>query len=326
MQDGSAQPISPAVPNSQSPELVTVGSPWAVFKVIADKRWLKNTFRLSWSYAPACIMPAVLGVVGSLCCLFGSYLSASSMTDSNFNAFNVIKAMLVLLVALGIAISAFVWSLSAWLMRLTTFCRAFEKLTSSQLLQPMSKDLMLTVFRQSAQEIEKRKVFLTKFYFVVSLYMVVPLLVFTVSFGLKMMVDYPQLLPGVTISLPSWLVTLAGLSAVISAGFLCVLSLISVVVSANSQRQAASAATEALSLSFKYCWPASALTAVMLLIFLLLSDPQAIFGYANRMQSFLSPGMLLMESGQSIWQGAVTVIMLPLMMSPFCELLRGRVK
>jgi hypothetical protein len=329
--DGSAQqiPSLEAMPEGDGPaaQVVAGRSRSNIFKLFFNKIWLSNALYTAWLFAPKCIVPAVIGEVGSLFTTFGCLSAMGPLASGSSVDFTVLlqSFFIMLLTFVGVLVCV-VWSLSAWLMRLTTYCRAFTSFTATELSVPLSKDRILTQLNEATVEVASRKMYLAKFYFFVSLLMAVPMVLCFACLFVRL--AFFNGASGQTPLLPAPIGGAFVTIATILAMGLLTLSLVAVVVSALSQETAERASMQAASLTGKQFCELTLVSVLMLVLITVISSPDLLtsFSQSGFMKVHLTPQEMAVFVAKSVWQAAVSVLMLPLTMAPICELLRGRVK
>ena len=120
--------------------------------------------RVSFAYAPNCILPAVALSGANIVMLLGMHLILKSANQSQIDFNDLIRAACVGIGSLVIGLVLTCWSVGAWLFRLTAFARA--------LLTNAEPDGM--VFAQSIAEIRRRAKYLLALWFFASLIILVP--------------------------------------------------------------------------------------------------------------------------------------------------------
>jgi hypothetical protein len=239
---------------------------------------------------------------------------------------NLIESLLVLIVTLIAALLLYVWSFGLWLIRLTTFCRAFELMNVRALSIPLSQARILQDFRDCRSDVDSRKGFLAKFYFFISLYMIVPICLFMICFSLKLAIMFPTLIAGLQLKFPTWLDYTATAVAVVLGIVLSVFSMTSVVVSANSVMKVEAASMQAIILTIKYFLQIALISGVMVFFLAIVSEPQLLTSFPPKISIDVLKSNIWSEMLENLWQGLVSIVMMPLLFAPVCELLRGKVK
>ena len=327
--DGSAQqvPSVEAMPKADVPSAhVGAGrSRSNVFSLFFNKNWLSNALYTAWLFAPKCIVPAVIGEAGSLFTTFGCLSAMGPLASGGNVDFTVLiqSFFIMLLTFVGVLVCV-VWSLSAWLMRLTTYCRAFTSFTATELSVPLSKERILAQLNEATAEVARRKMYLAKFYFFLTLLMAVPMVLCFACLFVRFSLFNAS--SGQSPLLPSYFGGAFVSIATILAMGLLTLSLVAVVVSAISQETAERASMQAASLTGKQFCELTLVSVLMLVLITVISSPDLLTSFSQMDLMHLTPKEVAVFIAKSVWQAAVSVLMLPLTMAPICELLRGRVK
>jgi hypothetical protein len=329
--DGSAQqiPSLEAMPEADAPSARAGAgrSRSNIFSLFFNKNWLSNALYTAWLFAPKCIVPAVIGEVGSLFTTFGCLSAMGPLASGgNVDFMVLVQSFFIMLLTFVGVLVCVVWSLGAWLMRLTTYCRAFTSFTATELSVPLSKERILTQLSAATKEVASRKMYLAKFYFFLTLLMVVPMVLCSVCFLVRL--AFFNAASGQPPLLPSYFGAAFVTTGTVLAMGLLTLSLVAVVVSAISQETAERASMQAASLTGKQFCELTLVSVLMLVLITIISSPDLLtsFSQTEFMKVHLSPKEVAVFVAKSVWQAAVSVLMLPLTMSPICELLRGRVK
>jgi hypothetical protein len=154
----------------------------------------------------------------------------------------------------------------------------------------------------------------------ITVYMLAPIVCFTVcmgcSFGLKL-VHIPDLV------LPQWFEISSAIGMIVSGIFIAVLSMISIVVSASCKQDIQKSVYRTIGLSVNCFLPCLALTLITGTMLLITTEPFSPFIYSHTEVTLNGQAFAVMVTN-SLWQNLVSIFMVPFIVVPFCELLRGR--
>lgn len=297
---------------------------WRVFALLVDKQWLRNILAITWQFAPRCILPAALCTFASIVAIAANILSAAPFHASKLELTSFISAFLISLLGLIVCLVALPWALAMWIMRLTGYARAISSLPSTALAAPLTQDNIQIALTQATDAVAQRKKYLTKFFMFVTLNMALPAIIFLVAATLVIM-STPMLMPNMATILPQWLGLVALCVATIIGFFLVGYSFIAVAVAGISDSKPHEHAWRSLVLTIKGILPISLIVLLVTAIDTFISSPQTFFRpmivgpFAHQL------GDLAGLSLEQIWSGIVSVVLLPLCIAPFCELIRGRI-
>lgn len=308
--------LNPNVNEQQAPSF------WFAFHTLRSKMWWKNAFLSAITFAPHCFVPAAFGTMFAVILVVGNNLSFSPLNNQPFDITAVFKAMAILLVTGIVAIALLFISFGGWLIALTAYTKSFASLSRAQL---VTSELDARELRElqlkTIAEVKERRAHLGKYWCYASLLMLIPLLATGLAIVLK--VCEPQFSAALSFKMPPGADVALTVFAACSSLYLTAFSLIGIVVSSVSNKEPVEAVQSTVLLSFKAFVPAGLLAAVLLLVNVLVTAPQEIPVLLHPDPAQLMSRSLALTLVEEIWQGVSSIILLPLSIAPFCELLRG---
>lgn len=268
-------------------------------------------------FIPDCFVPAALLSLAGIILLLGSSLTFGRLNSPLLSLNNLLIAMAILLSSFAAGFVLLVISFSKWIFVLLVFCRFW-------LCQPSiaGQASDLKVLQQHARdEIKSRRASLTRFGLLSILYLLLPMLIFCLAVVLKI-VSLSPVLGTQALVLPHF-ADLILLAVIIVFGLaLTTISLIAVPIAAMSKGTAMQTVKQTFTLSWKMLPQATVLSALILVLNTVVANPQVLTNCAS-LESYLVPSTNLpLAMFEQIWQGLVSIILFPLSLIPFCELLR----
>jgi hypothetical protein len=294
-------------------------SPWLVFRSFTNKKWLVNATKLALTFLPKCILPAGLGLIAMSVWLVAIFIVMSRLSQIN-EMTEVLTILISAMVALVLSAITYLWSIALWLARLTAVSRAVLSLPESDWSGTIDSNTMVAHMKEAIAQVKERKGFMTKYYLLITLYMLAPLVCLfvctAVVLGPKLIV-----MPGLV--LPQWFETASMLGLITSAMFIFVFSMISLVVSSSCKTEIQKSVYKTIGLSINCFLPCLVLSLITVAVLTLTTEPLSPFLITQAMAPLNSTTIAMMIIN-FLWQSAVSIFILPLMVIPFSELLRGR--
>ncbi|MGH9553822.1 MAG: hypothetical protein ACRD3W_30865, partial [Terriglobales bacterium] len=286
--------------------------------------WWRGASLASWLFAPQCILPAAIWTASGVVTALGGWFASVHMSGI-VSAGDLFIACGALLITLPVCGALLIWGLGLWLLRLTAYARSFDLLPIGTLRVP-DRQTIIAAQKKAQAELPQRQTFFLWFWLIVTGIVLPAGLVWFVSI-MTIMAQMKELTGQQLYTLPAPVNN--ALYAMI--GFLSVvlseISLVALIVSANSTRGAMDAAKESLALSFKAVLPGIILTIIFVVVNTIVATPQIFTSLSDPMAVLLSArsDIKILLVGY-FWQGVSSVVILTLTLSPFCEYFRGRVK
>lgn len=290
---------------------------------IRSKIWWRNTRIATLLFARHCAVAAAIWTLAGTVMIYGVSQCSLQMRAGVLTLESYLTSTIIFLATIATTFILMAWSLGVWLVKVTAFARSFALL-------PMYSDGLDTATiksmqKQAIEDSWKRKAFFAKFWFFVSLFLAIPMAclgLMVVAKILPAMSKYGQF--PITID-PMVEIVLSCLIMLASA-VLTQMSVVSLVVSAQTKKEPLDAAKSAVALSIRYFGPALFLTIVVMLINVAVSTPQVLFRLNDPTAIFMAqqnvPRLLL----ENVWQGLTSVVLWTFACTPVCELLRGKVE
>lgn len=288
---------------------------------LTDFAWWKAMLACARQFAPRCVLPAVTLTAANLILIFSNWainMKLQSMKDvTNINITDFVIAGVVALVGLILGLGLSLFSLSIWLVRLTSFAHAF--------LANRSSEISNEEFNASTEYVKARKTFIARFWLLASAYVLLPILTFSVLVALRMMtgpqwsVNGEQLVP-----LPHWLtpttinflVNYLGPAILLATLAYC---MVAIVFSALAQGSPWRAANIAFAECFKHPLVVFVVTVVVAILNMVITSPIACVSLAM-------PGAGLetniwAQAASYVWLGVTSAIIWPASVAPFCMII-----
>lgn len=329
---------------------------WSVFPIIFSVGWLKNTWKICLAFVPECILPAGLMTFAGLAVSLGYNFCLEELKKSQvLQLQTLVTTLAVMALVLMVCLICFIWGFTVWLVRLNTFTHAFCMLDVQygKLLAPVSagnisaKEAEAAIDAGSAEEaasgvpentftsadvksqfksshtfILKRRKYLARFYAIVSLVALPPILFWMILCAVKLYCSMGSMSPAMLrISLPLP-VDIAVTSSLFLVGvYLVGLSCMSIVVSSVSTAGANNAAWDCIKLSFRYFLPMSIISIIILILNVVIATPQFVLNPAAVFSTSFMSESLLHSVGNQVWQGITSLVLFTMSVSPYCALL-----
>ncbi len=234
----------------------------------------------------------------------------------------LVQAMVVYLVTLFVAVPLLFWCLGAWLVRLTAYSAAFESFTRDEMVTAtLDKARILVAQRQALDHAKTQKVFLAKFWSTLTIFLIVPCIVFFVSM-MVLACTSSAVLGTSAFKLPMWVAVLTFSLCLLSGLVTTVVSFVGICVSANRDTDPIKEAKNTMSLSIKNFIPLTVITALSVLGSMLLSSPQELF--QGGQSSLGSLNFTWVSVAQEVWRAVSSTFVWTITLAPMCEFMRGK--
>ncbi len=283
----------------------------------SNRTRLKQAIGAIYIFVPYCFGPAALLTAASVIFIIGNTCTFAQFSNPVLSLNSLLIAMISLLGSFAVGIVLLMISFSKWIFVLLIFCRFWLSLPSQ------STDVIdLRVIQQQAiSDIKSRQKSLGKFWLFALLLMLIPILIFCLTVGLKL-ASLSVLFGSQAIILPGPVDSILLPVSILLGVCLTIISLVAVPVAAMSKGDATQTVKQTFILSWKKLPQAAVLSVLILLLNTAIASPQLFTKYAT-FESYLLPSLNLpLAVIEQIWQGLVSIILFPLSLIPFCELLR----
>jgi hypothetical protein len=341
---------------SAVPVAAKADSQWAVFSTIFNPNWLRNTFKVCLAFAPDCILPAALMTAAGLAATGGFYFIVEELRKSQILQLQtILTAFILMTVVLLVCLACLLWGFAIWLVRLNTFTHAFCALdvlhgristaadpangrptlvaetavagdasqvtTITKDASPFTSAQLKTQFKLSHQFILKRRRYLARFYLLVSLVILPPVLFWMLLCAIKVYSGQQSVL---RISLPPpvdyGITSTLALLGVYLVGLTC----LSIVESSVSELGANNAAWDCIKRSFKIFLPMSIVSILILVLNVVIATPQLVLNPTEAFSMKFMSEPLLVSGASQTWQGITSLVLFTMSVCPFCEFLRKK--
>jgi hypothetical protein len=300
--------------------LTLVSEDWTSF--FFDKHWWSRAWQAALKFAPACIPASVAVTIANLIAVYSSAVAPGEFTKLVNGLNGTVNPDMSGLLWIGFGSLAAVilvfvlatWALWQWLLKLTSFARAFTW---------QGKPLDRSVVIAAEEHTRQRRRYIMQLWLLASIYLLPPVFPLSVLIAVRALstvavVNYSEL------GLPAWVTSPhVQFGALVAGLFLTVVCMaytfVSIVFSAISDLSPWRTATVALTQSLKHFVALSALTMLILAANIIVTAPQMLLGMItiNSVPWAHSP---FIEAGGLIWLGIVSPIVWPLSVAPFCQI------
>lgn len=295
---------------------VSVVSP---FKCFQSPQWWKNAALLSLFYARHCVVPAGLWLISLAIFLVPGAFIANTF-GKTIEMMQLVQALLVYLVTLFIAVPLLFWCFGAWLVRLTAYAASFESFSRNEMVtENLDKARVIAAQRKALEHTKTQKMFLAKFWSTLTIFLIVPCIVFFVSM-MVIACTSPTVLGSSALKLPDWAGILIGMFCLLSGLATTVPSFVGICISANVETDPIKEAKNTISLSVKSFLPLTIITAMSVLLSVLISSPHELLPGG---QSPISP-LGWVSVAQEIWRAVSSTVVWTITLAPMCEYMRGK--
>jgi len=283
---------------------------WRFFLLFTNKRWLALAKQHLLAFAPKCIRPAAYLTLGLVIVLSSTILSYQQLKSNSLDLSKLLVSAGYLLFSMLFGVPLMFFGIAKWLLTITAFCR-FWLLND---LSVVDKAVLGHRCDQAFNDVSKRMPYLLKFGLASALISAMPVFICGLFFVLKL-ATMSAVMGVMAITLPPGMPT--ALDVMIGIMFFAVLafSLVAIPVAAVSEMPPQRAAFWSALFAVR-CFPQSALIAVAVTLLSAVTDaPMAALQFAPI-------DLLVTVFISQIWQGVISVFLIPATMVPICELLR----
>lgn len=291
---------------------------------LLDRTWWRDAFGSAWSFAPQCVFSATALTIGNLIVVIGSDQMQARMRviqvhDGITQIEPVVQVLVIGLVMLCSSLALTLWSLSLWLAKLTIFARAM-------VVSPSMPDA--EQYAEAAKVVRSKKLFFARVWLVASAYLIIPVFPLALLLALKTVSGPEFTIAGTAlVPLPAGLTpSTLQITVAVVGGILSVVALAysttTLVLSSISEAGAGRTATAALTQCFKHAGTVLLLSFVVTILNVIVGAPSYVLT-ASEMLHLPDASLVLACVGQ-VWLGVSSVVMWPLSVAPFCELMRSR--
>ncbi|PWT99089.1 MAG: hypothetical protein C5B53_05850 [Candidatus Melainabacteria bacterium] len=292
--------------------------PWQALFSLAF--WRRNSNYIL-VFAPKCVLPAVLVSTAMIIMVVGNVGFYTRLGNGPMTVSELIGSAAFCLISGLIGLVLFVVGFGRWLFVLTTFCRYWLKLERQA--SPPDKNTLKEELSQTIDEVRARSSFLTQFWFQLFAVMLLPILIVYLSAAAKL-VSSRNLVGGPLFSLPPFADT-ALLAVIVLLGiFIVVVSFVSVPVAAAASGSPGQSVKLVFSLTRSKLPQFLLLSAVVVFFNILLGGPVTFVRW-SAWAALMPNETLQLCIAQELWQGISSIVLLPLSLVPFCQLMKDLV-
>jgi hypothetical protein len=272
------------------------------------------------TFVPYCVLPATLVTIASIIFIIGNVSTLAQFSRSIVNLSDLLSASIVFLASITVGMVLLLAGLSRWIFVLLAFCRFWLEILSEE---GQVNDLA-NLKQQAITEIIKRKASLAKFWLLLLAVLLLPMMLFCSALGLKL-ISLVGLFGAQAVILPRSVDFILLPIAIILAVGLTIVSLIAMPVAAMSTDNAGQAVKQTFVVCLKKFPQALLLSLLVMIVNTAVASPQLLSNWAS-FESYLLPSTnIVLAVFAQIWQGLVSVILFPISLIPFCELIRDTI-
>jgi len=280
---------------------------------LRNPNWWKQSFTISVKFFRQFIFPALGLALANIVMLFGAFWMSQSLNHENVTLEMLTQAAIIAGVSALIGLVLSLWVLALWLMRLTAFCRLLLETPDGNAVE----------FRKCLDEISARRWWLSKLWLIGSVYLLLPVGALCALITIKTLIDSPYGFLGLE-QVP-WIHSVIILGIAVLCVGVTSYTLALMVVAASSKLSAGKAAQQSIELFWSNRPNLVVLSILVLLVNLIISAPQTVFGL-NAGSINITQDTLILQIVQQIWLGISSAVLWPWSLIPYCKLLRAPVE
>jgi hypothetical protein len=282
-----------------------------------NSAWLKQAHGAVALFVPYCLSPAIFSTVASIIIISGHIYSLAKFNASALTFHDLLASAIILLISFILGTVLLVISIAKWVFVLVAFCRFWLYLSPGS-----DQDVDLKPMQQRVMaEIRAKQKFLAEFWLIILALMLLPVLIFCASIGVKF-ASLSSVFGAQALRLPAALDCVLPLVGSLSGLLLVMISLVAIPVAAMSKDGVKQAIQQTFILSFKKFPQVALLSLAILVLNTAVASPYLFTKYGGIENYLLPSANLTVALFEQIWQGLVSIVLFPLSLIPFCELLR----
>jgi len=286
-------------------------------RFVIDPSWWKANFRCAYRFAPQCIAGAVVLTIANVAMISGNFIiqqrmfAMQAMTQASIG--DAITILVICLISLIVGMTTTLWAAGVWLIRLTTFARAYKL---------YGPECTVAQFEAAGNEVKARKSYLARFWLLGSGYLLVPVIPFACLVSLRMFtrpewtVNGETLIPlppGLSVQMIDQMVTWVGsVLLLVTFAYSCV----AICFAALSPGSPFRSATKSLQQCLSNPLPVLAIALIVGLINLILTSPLGLV--AMLADPRLLERDLWYAIATQVWLGVTSTVVWTASIAPFC--------
>ncbi len=285
------------------------------FSFLSDGHWWKQALFDSRLFFTYCIFPALLLALANISLLISldTLSDTSNLTGQSLDYLTQKLAVGGISSLIGLALT--VWSLTLWLNRLTAFCR-FRLFADPG--NPEKKKLAV---KTVISEVAQNQKMLCQFWFIFSLFLLVPVVPLTILVLLETLVHSPTLQALNLIKLPGYMNAMLNVGILIFTVVSAAMTVVATATVSKLNLHYKASSLKAVKLFVKRGLIICLATAIVLLVNALISAPQSVLQLiASAGQS--SPTDLLAGVVGQVWLALTSSMLWTISLCPVLEILR----
>jgi hypothetical protein len=296
---------------------------WRALRPIISLSFWKLAFNCVCKFARQSAVAALFLTLAIIVMATGNVAFYMQLGGTTVNLGSLLWGAVLCLFCTGIGLLLLIFGFTRWLFVLTAFSRFWLSMSAKDLSMASELELRERCSR-AFDEIKARGGFLTRYWLIFCLNMVVPVLVLYLLVATKMAAS-PLLVGGPLISLPpvadNVLLPVAALIAV----SLLIISFLAIPIAATSDLSAGQSVKRVFSCALPLLPQAMVVTACVLIVDALVGCPIICIQKGALTGGVLENQTIALSVLHEIWQGLASIVLLPLSLVPYCELLRDNI-
>lgn len=291
------------------------------YKCFQSQQWWKNAALLSLLFARHCVVPAGLWLISLAVFLVPSAFMVTTF-GKTIEMIQLVQALAVYIVTLFIAVPLLFWCFGAWLVRLTAYSAALESFTRAEMVTAnLDKTRIINAQLAALEQTKTQKMFLAKFWSTLTIFLIVPCIVFFVSM-MVLACSSSSVLGSSALKLPMWASLLTYALCALSGLATTVPSFVGICISARDKSDPIKEAKNTILVSVKGFLPLTIITALSVLFGVLVSSPHELFQGGQSPIGTLN--VTWISVAQEIWRAVSSTVVWTITLAPVCEYMRGQ--
>jgi hypothetical protein len=281
----------------------------------------RRTFNYWKVLLPKCLLPALLVNGALILMVVANVWFYRQLSSGTIKFYELIQNAAICLLLTGAGLVMFIVGFGKWVYVLTAFCRYWFDLEREATLASFDRSILGQKLVEALEEVKANGAALTKYWLRLLAIMLAPIVILYLLAACKI-AGSRNLAGGALFSLPApvdaALIPLCALIAV----FILIISFLSVPVAAFLNQDSKRSVDIVFLLAKNKLGEVLCLTAIVVLLNILLGSPLAFLHASGLKGSMVGDQAVQLCIAQQIWQGVLSVILLPLSLVPFCQLLK----
>lgn len=297
---------------------------WRAFKHLANPLFWQRTIILCVRFVRSCEVPAILLTAAIVLLLIGNLCFYSELGSMSAKLNDLVVIAIFSLVLTIIGLLCFIVGFGKWLFVLTVFCRMWLSFSLEDIKSGAAASEFEVRRSLALKEVNAKKEFLIGYWIALSLKILLPIILLYLLIALKIVAS-PSLAGGSIISLPPAIDSLVLPVAAVLGLYISIVSSFSLPMAASSSVAPRLAIKQLVSLARKLFPQALVVILIVMLVNTFVSSPFYLSKWISSGVAFMPKESIVIPILQECWQGLTSVILWPLSLVPFCELLRSEI-